>query len=107
MFPEGKIREEIQGEVAGPGNTHCAPLCAGQPRPRHPWLVLLVNVERKHGETVREDMHCGTPSALPAVPSSTGRIGGFMFFCKVIRIMLERHPESFLTIYIIPAFSGH
>lgn len=90
------IGRKRQRDGASSGNTHLPP--RGQPR--LPWLVLLKEVERKHGR-LRERTHTWHPLyALLAVPFSMDRVGGFILFYKAIGIMLEGHLESFLTIYL-------
>lgn len=68
------------------------------------WLDNSVDetqLMRKHG-SLHERLY-----PLCPVPSSMDRVGGFMLFCKSTRIVLEGHLESFLTAYIITAFSEH
>lgn len=105
MFPEGKVREEVQGDVAGPGNTCLPQLCPGQPSPRLPcWSCWWL--ERKHGRLHERTCAMAPPLCAASCPC-TDRVGGFMLFCRVITITLEGHPESFLITYTITAFLEH
>lgn len=69
---------------------------------------LLMNMERKHSK-LHERTHAVAPPppCLPAVPSSVDRVGALMLFCKMIRIMLEGQPASYVTVYIVTTFSEH